>query len=849
VPAPGRRVAIGLATVLVLFGLVGTPASAAPAAAPASASFTNPTRILKGSVPPGETDQVPATPYPSNIAVSGLSGTVSDVNLTLNGFDCSRADFPDGAYPEDMDVLLVAPSGTNAIIMSDDGGDNLQPRPVGPLDLTIDDAADAPLPADDYLFPGSYQPFNDDDDLYETSNVDRWFAPAPTPSGATALSTFNGTDPNGTWSLYVVYDYISYVNNGERLTTGCEINSGWTLDLTTGTAAGAPGPPRQVVATPTTDGSGRVTVSWSPPATDGGSPITGYTVSATPGGQTCSTTGALTCTFTGLTNGTSYRFNVVAINSAGPGNPSALSLAVAPVGPASAPTGVTATAGNGQATVTWNPPSTTNGAGVANYVVTGDPGGFCQTNGQRTCTITGLTNGTTYTFTVVANNGNGSSPPSAPSNPVVPAGPPGAPTGVAASSGNGQATVTWTAPAANGSPITGYTVTGAPGGQTCSTTGGLSCTVTGLTNGTSYTFTVVATNGAGSSSPSAPSSAVVPAGPPGAPTGVAATAGNGQATVTWTAPAANGSPITGYTVTGAPGGQTCSTTGGLSCTVTGLTNGTSYTFTVVAANRAGSSPASAPSAAIFLSPGYRLVAADGGVFAFGNARFLGSTGGRALNSPVVAMADTPSRNGYWLVAADGGIFAFGDAVFRGSLGSAPLAKPIVGMEGTPSGNGYWLVASDGGIFAFGDAVFRGSLGSAPLAKPIVGMERTPSGNGYWLVAADGGIFAFGDAGFQGSLGATRLTKPIVGMARTTSGNGYWLVAADGGIFAFGDALFRGSLGGTPLNRPIVGMETSPSGKGYWLVGSDGGIFAFGDAEFAGSTGGAPLVRPIVAMAA
>jgi hypothetical protein len=71
------------------------------------------------------------------------------------------------------------------------------------------------------------------------------------------------------------------------------------------------------------------------------------------------------------------------------------------------------------------------------------------------------------------------------------------------------------------------------------------------------------------------------------------------------------------------------------------------------------------------------------------------------------MAATPSGNGYWLVAADGGIFAFGDAPFHGSMGGRPLAKPIVGMAPYSPQSGYWLVAQDGGIFSFG-APFLGS---------------------------------------------------------------------------------------------------------------------------------------------
>ena len=87
------------------------------------------------------------------------------------------------------------------------------------------------------------------------------------------------------------------------------------------------------------------------------------------------------------------------------------------------------------------------------------------------------------------------------------------------------------------------------------------------------------------------------------------------------------------------------------------------------------------------------------------------------------MAATADHEGYWLVASDGGIFSFGDAKFHGSMGGRRLNKPIVGMAATPDGGGYWLVASDGGIFSFGDAQFHGSMGGRRLNKPVVGYGR------------------------------------------------------------------------------------------------------------------------------
>ncbi len=239
--------------------------------------------------------------------------------------------------------------------------------------------------------------------------------------------------------------------------------------------------------------------------------------------------------------------------------------------------------------------------------------------------------------------------------------------------------------------------------------------------------------------------------------------------------------------------------------------------------------------------GYWFVAADGGIFAFGNAGFYGSTGSLRLAQPIVGMAATPSGKGYWLVARDGGVFAFGDAGFHGSTGDIRLAQPIVGMAPTPSGKGYWFVASDGGIFAFGDAGFHGAA-SQP-ASPIVGMAATPTGKGYWCVARDGTVYNFGDAGSLGKAGSPE----TAGLVASRSGNGYWVAGADGAVFPFGDARSFGGTGN--LAQPVVGLAASPKGGGYWLVARDGGIFAFGDSRFYGSTGNIKLNQPIVGMTA
>jgi hypothetical protein len=242
--------------------------------------------------------------------------------------------------------------------------------------------------------------------------------------------------------------------------------------------------------------------------------------------------------------------------------------------------------------------------------------------------------------------------------------------------------------------------------------------------------------------------------------------------------------------------------------------------------------------------GYLTVASDGGIFAFGQD-FCGSTGGIALNRPVVGMAAVPGGGGYWLVASDGGVFTYGNAQFFGSTGSLHLNAPVVGMAATPDGKGYWLVASDGGIFTYGDAKFYGSAASAPN-QDIVGMASSPDGGGYWEVSTTGRVFVFGDAVFAGDMTGTHLNAIMVGITPDPVTGGYWLIGSDGGVFSFG-APFFGSTGSIRLNQPVVAMQSTDDGGGYWFVARDGGIFAYGDAPFHGSMGGKPLNQPMVGM--
>jgi hypothetical protein len=179
---------------------------------------------------------------------------------------------------------------------------------------------------------------------------------------------------------------------------------------------------------------------------------------------------------------------------------------------------------------------------------------------------------------------------------------PGKPLSVSATTNtSASAIVSWALPATGGHP-TSFKATSSSGNKSCTAAGALTCTITGLTNGTTYTFSVTATNSAGTGPASDPSNSVTPSARPGAPTGVLAGLSGTSAQVSWNAAAGNGSTITRYTVTSSPDNLTCTwTSGPLACTVGGLKNLTSYTFTVTATNSWGAGPASDPSNSVMLS--------------------------------------------------------------------------------------------------------------------------------------------------------------------------------------------------------------------------------------------------------
>ena len=232
-----------------------------------------------------------------------------------------------------------------------------------------------------------------------------------------------------------------------------------------------------------------------------------------------------------------------------------------------------------------------------------DPTKTCSTIGATSCTVQGLSNGTSYTFTVTATNGVGTGAASDASSPVIPATVPDAPTNVTATRGNHQLAISWTAPANNGSAITQYTATASPGFKTCtySVTSPETdtCTITGLTNGTAYSLTVTAISSLGAGQASSPVSAT-PRTVPTAPRSPMATAGTAKVTLTWSLPKSDGgSTITGYQIyKGKSAGHesaaplNASLVTSLKYKATSLKQGKTYYFVIRAVNAAGMSHAS-----------------------------------------------------------------------------------------------------------------------------------------------------------------------------------------------------------------------------------------------------------------
>jgi phage tail sheath protein FI/fibronectin type 3 domain-containing protein len=327
-------------------------------------------------------------------------------------------------------------------------------------------------------------------------------------------------------------------------------------------------------------------------------------------------------TITGLTDTTTYAFSVAGVNAAGAG-PEAAEVEAVPTA-AQTPTGLTATAGDGQVSLTWSASAGATGYTVYYSASSGEETtntlGFVSTSDTSCIATENLTNGTEYYFVVEASNAGGASGPSSEvsATPTAATTAPATPTGLTAAAGDAQVTLNWDA-AANAAYYQIYVGTSPNGESSTAATppgpvyGSTSATVNvGLTNGTEYYFQVKAFNsflpaGTGpsneaSATPQAPPPPAIPA----TPTGVVATSGDQQITLTWSAsPGATGYSVYYSTTSGAEmgaSGSSVSTSGTLCLVPTSptLENGTTYYFEVVANNASGNS---APSTEVSSVPG------------------------------------------------------------------------------------------------------------------------------------------------------------------------------------------------------------------------------------------------------
>ena len=467
----------------------------------------------------------------------------------------------------------------------------------------------------------------------------------------------------------------------------------------------APNAPTNVAGV--SDTAGASAISWTAPTNNGGSAITGYSVQVAPAiGSWSSTncTNVLTnpCTVTGLSDGTTYVFRVDATNAIGTSSWSASSGSVTPTGAPSEPSPSVTTNSNQGATgtMTFSWAASTDGHGAISYYWNLSPSASGCVSGSTSSlsvTCTNVVPGTSYEFGVYAQDALSRTSSVGSVTATAAASVPGAPTGVSATSGNDMSsTVSWSAPTSNGgASITGYTVTSSPGGLTCSTSGALSCTVSGLTNGTSYTFSVTATNSVGTGPTSSSSSSITPA---PTVTDIGYTGGSQSFTV----PA--GVTSIAVNIDGASGGT--GTYAGLGGQVTGT---------------------------ISVTPGEVLTIIVGGDNGYGGGGAGGGSGGSGGGGTFIEDAS----GNYLAVAGAGGA---GGSGYTGGAGGG-----LTGGQGTNAGGegGTQSAGGAGGLGESGSKVLyvggNGSLGQGGAGGYTTG--------GYSNGGGGGGYYGGGGAGW------------------------------------------------------------------------------------------------------
>ena len=528
----------------------------------------------------------------SMIEPNGTSTILGDTGTTPAAITVD----PDGniytANSDSNDVSMVEPDGTSTIL-GDTG--------TTPVGITID--------SDGNIYTANYG--SDDVSVIEPDGTSTILGTTgTTPYAITIDSAGNvytaNTDssdvtkiePDGTSTILAETgggpEAITLDSEGNLYTANSDSN-----DVTKISSSSYPSPPSRPGA-PTAVGQNRsATVAITPNDFSAiyGSP-SGYTVSAVQD-QTKSCTVRppdLSCVVGGLDNGTAYSFQAQANLDSWQ---TAASTASNPVTPAattpSAPTALIATPGNGSATIAFTAGSD-NGSAIINYQYSVDSGvwtSLSPVDATSPITISGLTNGITYSIRLRATNGagDGLGEPSDPVS-VIPATVPAAPTSLVATPGNGSATIAFNAGSDNGCAIINYQYSVDSGVWTSLSPIDATSpiTISGLTNGITYSIRLRAVNSAGSGLGTASAAvSVTPLGVPAAPTSLVATPGNGGASISFTAGSNNGSAISNYQYS-VDGGEWIAISPAVTASpvaVTGLANGATYAIRLRAINNVG----------------------------------------------------------------------------------------------------------------------------------------------------------------------------------------------------------------------------------------------------------------------
>ena len=451
----------------------------------------------------------------------------------------------------------------------------------------------------------------------------------PTLPGGASISDYAieySTDGENTWATYP--DGVSTATSATLtgLTNGLpyifRVRAVTEYGLGTASASSSPVIPMTVPVAPIAlaakVGDTAVDLTWADQG-NGGSVIIDHLIQySSDAGATWTTFNhpALTATkitVTSLTNGTSYVFQVAAVNEKGPSAFSNLAGPVTPVAPPSQPLALVGSWGNTLVNLAWAAPATDGGGEISNYVIeyqqVSPAGGWTifahLPSSALSATVTGLTNGIPYRFRVSGVNAAGVGAVSDLSNVVTPMTIASAPTITSATSGNAAVLLAWLAPTSNGGAlVTDYSVeyrVNTPGALWTTfnhaPSAATSILVNGLINGTTYVLRVSALNAAGTSPASNISTVVMPVTAPSVPLNLLVIAGDRQASLIWTKPSSDGGlPISDYVIEyrrSTDLGWTVFKDGVStvpSATLTGLVNGISYLFRVSALSSFGAGP-------------------------------------------------------------------------------------------------------------------------------------------------------------------------------------------------------------------------------------------------------------------